>query len=130
MINHIGTVCLFVENQDRAKAFYTDVLGMKVHEDMEFFPGSPTRWLSMSINGTATELILYVVDENWEHYRGVVGKSQAITFDVSNMTAFIAELKAKGVTVAREPDVQPWGSSAMIKDSEGNSILLIEAIKA
>ncbi len=126
MFNHIGTVCVFVEDQDRAKAFYTNVLGMEVHQDMPVFPGAPNRWLSVKPHGATTELILYKIDKNWEHYIAVVGKSQAVTFDVSNILGLIADLKSKGVTVVVEPDVQPWGTNAMIKDSEGNTLLLVE----
>ena len=55
-------------------------------------------------------MILYKPDENWEHYRQVVGQSQAVTFDVVDMAGTLAALKARGVRVVQEPDVQPWGT--------------------
>jgi uncharacterized glyoxalase superfamily protein PhnB len=72
---------------------------------------------------------LYLPDENWEHYRQTVGKSQALTFNVEGMKALVADLKAKGVTFTQEPDVQPWGTYAMIRDSEGNQLILVEPPK-
>jgi hypothetical protein len=42
------------------------------------------------------------------------------------MQALHADLKAKGVTFVQEPDVQPWGTYAMIEDSEGNRLILVE----
>jgi predicted enzyme related to lactoylglutathione lyase len=30
------------------------------------------------------------------------------------------------VTFTQEPDKQPWGTYATIKDSEGNSLLLVQ----
>jgi lactoylglutathione lyase len=129
MINHVGTVCIFVGDQDRAKAFYTDKLGLELRTDQPLFPGATSRWVAVAPKGAATELILYLPDENWEHYKQVVGKSQAITLDVSDMQAVHTDLKAKGVTFVQEPDKQPWGTFATVRDSEGNTILLVEQPK-
>jgi len=126
MINRVGTVSIYVSDQDRAKAFYTEKLGMELRTDQPLYPGAATRWVAVAPHGAATEIILYVPDENWEHYRQTVGKSQSITLDVSDIQSFITTLKAKGVTVVSEPDPQPWGTNAMILDSEGNTILLVE----
>ena len=35
MIDRVGTVCIFVSDQDRAKRFYTEVLGFKCASRME-----------------------------------------------------------------------------------------------
>jgi lactoylglutathione lyase len=126
MINRVGTVSIYVSDQDRAKAFYTEKLGMELRTDQPLYPGAATRWVAVAPHGAATEIILYLPDENWEHYRQTVGKSQSVTLDVSDIQSFITTLKAKGVTVVSEPDPQPWGTNAMILDSEGNTILLVE----
>lgn len=126
MINGVGTVSVFVSDQQRAKAFYTEVLGFELRADAELYPGAEARWIAVAPKGAATEVILYLPDENWSHYEQVMGKTQSITLDVSDITAVHAELKAKGVTFTQEPDVQPWGTYATIQDSEGNQILLVE----
>ena len=90
------------------------------------FPGAEARWVSVAPAGAETEVILYLPDENWEHYKHVVGKSQPLTFNVADIAAFHADLAAKGVTFVQEPDVQPWGTFAIIEDSEGNKILLVQ----
>jgi len=56
----------------------------------------------------------------------VVGKSQALTFNVTDMAALHADLTAKRVTFVQEPDTQPWGTFAIIQDSEGNHLILVE----
>lgn len=129
MIDYVGTVCVFVSNQDRAKDFYTNKLGFELRTDQPLSPGATSRWVAVAPKGAATEVILYLPDENWEHYKQVVGKSQAITFNVTDMNAVYAVLKAKGVTFVQEPDKQPWGTYATIKDSEGNHLLLVEQPK-
>ena len=128
-IDRVGTVSLFVSDQDRAKAFYTDVLGFELRADTPLFPGAEARWVSVAPAGAETEVILYMPDENWEHYQQVVGKSQALTFNVTDMATLQSDLKAKDVTFVQEPDVQPWGTFAIIQDSEGNHLILVEQPK-
>ncbi len=126
MIDRVGTVCVFVSNQDRARDFYTRVLGFELRSDEPLYPGAPNRWVAVAPKGAVTEVILYLPDENWEHYKQVVGQSQALTFNVTDMDALAADLKAKGVKFVSEPDKQPWGTNAIIQDSEGNRLILVE----
>jgi len=126
MIDRVGTVSVFVQDQNRAKDFYTNVLGFELRADEPLSPGASARWVAVAPSGAATEVILYIPDENWEHYRQVVGQSQALTFNVTDMDALQADLKAKGVTFVQEPDRQPWGTFAIILDSEGNRLILTQ----
>ena len=126
MIEAVAKICIFVSDQDRAKAFYTEKLGFELREDA---PMGPSRWIAVAPAGARTEVILYKMDENWEHYRQVMGKSQAITFNVTDMAATHADLKAKGVRITQEPDVQPWGTFMMILDEDDNGLLLVEQPK-
>jgi len=125
-INRVATLCIFVTNQDRAKEFYTTKLGFELRSDEPMFPGASARWLAVAPHGAETDIILYLLDQNWEHYRGIVGKSQALTIDVTDMPAVHALLKARGVKFVSEPEKQPWGTYATIEDSEGNHLLLVE----
>ena len=88
-----------------------------------------SRWIAVAPKGATTEVILYKLDENWEHYRQTMGKSQALTFNVTDMPALYENLKARGVRIAQEPDVQPWGTYMMILDPEGNGLLMVEPPK-
>ena len=58
-----------------------------------------------------------------------MGKSQAITFNVTDMPALYNDLKAKGVRIIQEPDPQPWGTYMMILDQDNNALLLVEPPK-
>jgi predicted enzyme related to lactoylglutathione lyase len=129
MIDRVSTVCVFVSDQDRAKEFYTNVLGFELRQDAPLYPGAAARWVAVAPKGAQTEVILYLPDENWEHYRQVVGKSQALTFNVTDIKTLHSDLKAKGVKFVQEPDAQPWGTFATIKDSEGNHLILVEPPK-
>jgi len=127
-INFVGTVSIFVEDQERAKKFYTEILGFELREDAPLYPGATARWIAFAPAGAQTDIILYVPDENWEHYRQVIGKSQAVTFDVTNLAEVYADLTARGVKFSQEPTEQPWGTFAMLEDSEGNQLLLVEQV--
>ena len=128
-INRIGTVSLFVADQDRARDFYTRVLGFELRADEPLFPGAPSRWVAVAPRGADTELILYLPDDNWQHYKQVVGQTQALTLDINDMDEVYRQLKDKAVKFVQEPDKQPWGTYAMIEDSEGNRIILVEQPK-
>src|SRR5207244_11488689 len=110
MIDALATVCIFVNDQDRAKAFYTDTLGFELRQDS---PMGESRWIAVAPKGARTEVILYKIDENWQHYNLVKVKSQALTFNVSDIVALHAELKAKGVRITQEQVPQPSGTNIM-----------------
>jgi lactoylglutathione lyase len=126
MFNKVGTVSVFVSDQQRAKQFYTEKLGFELRVDAELYPGAESRWIAVAPKGADTELILYMPDENWEHYKQVIGKAQAITLDVKGVQKLYEDLKTQGVQFANEPDAQPWGTFVTMIDSEGNHILLVE----
>jgi len=126
MIDAVATVCVFVTDQDRAKAFYTDVLRFELRQDS---PMGESRWIAVAPKGARTEVILYKMDQNWEHYRSVMGKSQAITFNVTDIAGLRDDLKAKGVRITQEPDPQPWGTYMMILDQDDNALLMVEEPK-
>jgi lactoylglutathione lyase len=126
MIDALATVCIFVDDQDRAKAFYIDKLGFELRQDS---PMGESRWIAVAPKGARTEVILYKMDENWQHYSQMKGKSQALTFNVTDIAALHADLKAKGVRITQEPDPQPWGTYMMILDEDNNGLLLVETPK-
>ena len=127
MIDAVATLCVFVTDQDKAKAFYLDKLGFELRQDQPMGPDS--RWVAVAPAGARTEIILYKMDQNWEHYRQVMGKSQALTLNVTDMAALQADLKAKGVRITQEPDKQPWGTFMTILDQDDNALLLVELPK-
>ncbi len=129
MIDRLGTVCIFVTDQERAKAFYTEKLDFELRANASLAPGTASRWIAVAPKGAQTEIILYLMDENWQHYRAVRGNLQALTFNVSDIQKVCADLKGRGVMVVEEPKRLPWGTFATIQDSEGNRLLLVELPK-
>lgn len=53
MITTIATVSVFVEDQERAKAFYTEKLGFELINDSEVLPGS-----GMLVDSEGNQIVL------------------------------------------------------------------------
>ncbi len=126
MITRVGTVSIFVEDQDRAKAFYTEKLGMQLISDDELWPGADSRWLSVAPAGAETLITLYKFDEHWEHYRETFGKSQSLTLQCDDIDETYRTYKERGVQFLSEPETQSWGRFVMFLDSEGNMLILVQ----
>jgi hypothetical protein len=71
-------------------------------------------------------LLIYIPDESWALYADVIGKSQAITLNVTDLQGVFEDLKSKEVNFLQEPDKQLWGTFTTFEDSEGNHIMLFE----
>jgi catechol 2,3-dioxygenase-like lactoylglutathione lyase family enzyme len=127
MFNRVSTVAVYVRDQDAAKAFYTEKLGFELRGDAPFAPDN--RWLTVAPPGSTTEVVLLKLDKESEHYAATLGKSQSLTFDVSDMDTLLETLKSRGVQVAYGPDVQPWGTMVVILDQDSNGLVLVETPK-
>ena len=47
-----------------------------------------------------------------------------LSFATDDVVATAAQYKAAGVEFVQDPKVEPWGTSAIFKDSEGNQFVL------
>jgi predicted enzyme related to lactoylglutathione lyase len=116
MINQIKFASIAVADQNRALDFYTRKLGFKVATDQEL--GEGMRWIELKIGSAETKLVLFSPPGKEP------GGFQNIVFQTDNVQKTYDELKARGVEFTQEPRTEPWGTSAMFKDSEGNVFVL------
>lgn len=133
MIQKLSHATLYVLDQDRAKAFYTQKLGFEVRNDstMEGF-----RWLTVGPKSQPDlEIILMPVGPNpmmdaatAETLRSLVGKGVigAGVLETDDVKATHAELTAKGVEFMGEPQERPYGIEALFKDDSGNWFSLVQ----
>jgi catechol 2,3-dioxygenase-like lactoylglutathione lyase family enzyme len=123
----IKLTTLFVDDQERARAFYTDVLGFQVKVDAAY--GDSGRWLSVVPPDVpdATELLLEAPDEHARTFQRAVrdaGKPWT-TLDTEDCQADFERLRAKGVSFTLEPTRMPYGGTdAVFDDGCGNLICL------
>ncbi len=118
MIRRIKFIGIPVADQDRALEFYTEKLGFRILTDQAF--GPTQRWIELSIPGAETGLSLFTPSGQEDR----IGTFVNTSWEVDNVEKAYAELGAKGVEFTAPPVKQPWGTSVIMKDSEGNSIVL------
>jgi predicted enzyme related to lactoylglutathione lyase len=118
MIKRIKFLGIPVRDQDRALRFYTEKLGFRILTDQQF--SEKQRWLELSIPGAETGIVLFTPDGHEER----IGTFVNTSWEVDNVENTYAELQAKGVEFVAPPQKQPWGTFVMMKDSEGNQIVL------
>ncbi|PZR58379.1 MAG: bleomycin resistance protein [Candidatus Meridianibacter frigidus] len=115
---HIGIVTLFVNDQDRAKNFYTKALGWDVRDDAPM--GPEQRWLSVAPPGAQTAIVLAKGFAGWSEEK--VGGSSGLALSVNDVFQTAEQLKKNGVAFTTEPSVEFFGGWAAFEDSEGNEI--------
>ncbi len=123
----IHLTSVYVDDQDRARAFYTDVLGFEVQED---FPVGEYHWLTLTARGEreGTQLLL----EPDAH--PAVGPFKAAlvadeipftSFAVDDVHAEYDRLNSLGVRFVREPTALGPATSAIFDDTCGNLIGIV-----
>lgn len=118
MIKRIKFLGIPVKDQDRALSFYTEKLGFRVFTDQPF--SDKQRWIELSVPGADTGVVLFTPDGHEDR----IGTFVNTSWEVDDMDATYADLQSKGVEFAGPPQKQPWGTFVILKDSEGNQIVL------
>lgn len=118
MIKRIKFLGIPVRDQDRALSFYTEKLGFRVLTDQQF--SEKQRWLELTIPGAETGIVLFTPDGHEDR----IGTFVNTSWEVDNVEKTYADLQDKGVEFAGAPQKQPWGTFVIMKDSEGNQIVL------
>jgi predicted enzyme related to lactoylglutathione lyase len=116
MIKGIKFVGICVKDQDRALAFYTEKLGFQIVTDQPMGPGQ--RWIELRIPGADTGVTLFTPPGQEDRVGGFVN----LSFFSNDVEKTYEELRAKGVELVAPPKKEPWGTSVMFKDSEGNQL--------
>jgi predicted enzyme related to lactoylglutathione lyase len=118
MIKAIKFTSIPVSDQNRALDFYTKKLGFQIVTDQPF-DGSQ-RWIELSIPGAKTGLTLFTPKGHEDR----VGSFTGISFECDDVQKTYEDLVAKGVEFAMPPKTEQWGTSAILKDVDGNQFVL------
>jgi catechol 2,3-dioxygenase-like lactoylglutathione lyase family enzyme len=123
----IGLASIFVDDQDKAERFYTEVLGFKVKTSAAYGPGE--RWLTVVSpeEPDGVELVLHLTDEPARVFRAASRKlgRPVLSLRTDDCDGDAERLKAKGVVFAREPARMDYGGmDAVFDDTCGNLINL------
>ena len=118
MIINVKFVSVPTRDQDRALAFYTEKLGFRLITDQPF--GPDRRWIELGIGHSETRFVLFTPPGEEDKVGGRF--SGALACD--DVEATYRQLSDKGVEFEAPPAKQPWGTFAVMKDSEGNRFVL------
>lgn len=111
------SVTLPVADQDRAVAFYRDVLGFEVRQDLEPWPGA--RLVEVVPPGSSVGIVLLPPDSEIP---------LAVRIGTTDAVAAHRELRSAGVTLHNEELIELQGSAPMFffADPDGNGLVYIQ----
>ena len=118
MIRKVKFIGMPVRDQDRALDFYVDTLGFTLVTDQPMGPGQ--RWIEVKPPKGETGLALFTPPGQESR----IGTFSGASFECDDVERTYRELTEKGVVFDKPPEKQPWGVMAIMKDSEGNQIVL------
>lgn len=124
---HIGLIGIFVDDQDHAERFYTEVLGLKVKTNLPY--SASERWLTVVSpeDPDGVELVLHLTDEPARAFRQAsrgIGRP-VFSLRTDDCQRDAERLKAKGVVFVKEPARMGYGGmDAVFDDTCGNLINL------
>jgi catechol 2,3-dioxygenase-like lactoylglutathione lyase family enzyme len=138
MIDVISHLNVWVNDQDEAKAFYTEKLGFEVREDSTLDEYDGYRWLTVGPPGqpdvsvilsapvppaidpeSAKQIIALVA-------AGVMGPGILRTADCRKTCK---ELEERGVELTQQPDERFYGIDAALRDPSGNEWRVVQPIE-
>ncbi len=124
----INLASVFVDDQEKALRFYTDVLGFVKKADVR---NDDYRWLTViSPEGHADVELLLEPNANpasQQFQKSIYDQGiPATVFFTRDVRAEYERLRARGVRFLSEPNVEAWGANVMFDDSCGNLINLVQ----
>jgi catechol 2,3-dioxygenase-like lactoylglutathione lyase family enzyme len=127
-----------VRDQDEAKAFYTEKLGLEVRQDATLDELGGYRWLTVGAPGQPElNLILErpgppaLDEETAEQVLALVAKGAigAGILNTDDCRATCRELEARGVELTQQPEERFYGIDASFRDPSGNQWRVVQPIE-
>lgn len=117
MLKSVQIVQIPVSDQDVARDFYVDRLGLQLVADLKMGPHG--RWLQVRPDGDITTLAL--VPGSGTSPAGSLG---AIAFEPDDLDQAVETLTQQGVDFPEGIEDMPWGRAARFSDPDGNALVL------
>jgi predicted enzyme related to lactoylglutathione lyase len=114
MLQKVAFTMYPVKDMPRARAFYEEKLGLGPSRS-----GATSPWVEFDLPGGGCLAITTVTPNEASASAG-----GTIAFEVDDLPTLVADLKAKGVGFAAEGIESPVCRMAIIKDPDGNAIIL------
>jgi len=128
MTQHLANIALIVADYDEAIAWYTQVLGFTLLQDIDM--GDGKRWVRVappgSNGGTALLLAQAATEAQRTRIGDQVGGRVGFFLHTDDFTRDHAAMTERGVRFAEEPRHEPYGTVAVFVDLYGNRWDLVE----
>jgi predicted enzyme related to lactoylglutathione lyase len=123
----IGLVSIYVEDQDKAERFYSDVLGLQVKTSAPYGPDE--RWLSLvsAEEPDGVQLVLHLADAPARTFQQACRQRgrPVLSLRTNDCQGEAERLRARGVVFVKEPGRMPYGGmDAVLDDTCGNLVNL------
>ena len=127
----IKVTSIFVDDQDKALRFYTEVLGFTKKND---FSQGPYRWLTVTPSGDPHDVELQLALNNnpaAKTYQDAIFQQNtpAIMFFTDDIKSDYERVKGKGGEFTMPPTDVTGSTIAMLKDTCGNIVQLTQLAK-
>ena len=132
MITNVSLVSVWVKDLDESLAFYTEILGFSVGDDVRL--GDDFRWLTV-FHPSQPELHLHLTTPSKPLSDDLIaamkraqdeGGLPGVGLHVDDCRKTYEDLVAKGVEFIQEPAERPYGVEALMRDNSGNWLVLVE----
>jgi predicted enzyme related to lactoylglutathione lyase len=124
----IKVTSLYVDDQEKALRFYTDVLGFVKKHD---FSNGPYRWLTVASaeepNGTELQLALNDNPAAKTYQQAILQQGRpAVMFYTDDVKGDYERIKARGAAFTMPPTEVTGSTIAQLNDTCGNLIQIIQ----
>jgi lactoylglutathione lyase len=118
----IGTVNVFVRDQETALKFYVEKLGWELRRDDSM---GPIRWIEVAPAGSQTTIVL--ADSAFPLFsEDKVGRYTELQIFTDDIQSLYPKLNKAGVDFPTPPEDQPWGWHSVFADPDGNEYFLVQ----
>jgi catechol 2,3-dioxygenase-like lactoylglutathione lyase family enzyme len=119
-VQDVRVVSVPVSDRERAKEFYVEKLGFDLTRDDDSVPG--LHWVQVTPKCATTSLTLVTWFETMP-----AGSLQGLVLISDHLEKDCEQFVDRGVEFERPLQQQPWGAEAVIRDPDGNRLVLQQA---
>ena len=124
MVNKIGKITIYVNNQDEAKKFWIEKMGFVVKFEQEMGPG--IKWIEVGPSESEfTTFVLYNKSMMEPQNPAANVGHPSILLSTTDIDKTYSELKDNGVELGKLMEM-PYGRMFSFNDNEGNAYLIRE----
>ncbi len=116
-ITQVQLFSIPVSDQNRARAFYVDVLGFKLLADT--WMGPQMRWVMVAPPGAQTAIALVTWFDTMP-----AGSLRGLVLETDDLEGDVAALRERGLSIPAGIEHERWGQFAQFTDPDGNGIIL------